>query len=107
MDREGYAYIDWTVVREMTFNVMERKNLYFYLIGLFVIYSVCNLDNIYGMEPFSRFSFTDEVVDEQVDSVDSEGNPIRTDGLPNNILFGSYLSDGNYLNVTLWLSDPI
>jgi hypothetical protein len=72
-----------------------------------MICPACNLDNVYGMQPFSRYSFTDELVDEQLDSLDSQGNPIGIDDLPNNIVSGTYLSDGNYLNATLWLSDPI
>lgn len=86
---------------------MDRKNFYLYFIGLLMVYPACNLDNVYGMRPFQRYSFTDELVNEQVDRRDSQGNPIGIDELPINILSGSYLSDGNYLNATLWLSDPI
>src|SRR5919106_2482566 len=87
---------------------MEWKKFCFYLmISLSMIYPVYKLVNAYGMPPFSRYSFYDQS-DEQIDSsFSAQGNPTAVDNFPINILSGTYLSNGNQLNATLWLSDPI
>lgn len=68
-----------------------------------MIYPVCNLDSAYGIPAFPRFSDFDNLITDQVDS----SNTTEVDGIPISISSLSYLSDGNNLNATLWLNDPI
>jgi hypothetical protein len=77
------------------------------LIELTLIYPVCSLGIAYGMPPFSRFSYYDNYYEDQVDNPNAQGNSTVIDNLPINISSVTYLSDGNYLNATIWLSDPI
>jgi hypothetical protein len=76
-----------------------------------MIYPTCNLGSVYGMRPFSRYSYDDIVYDEydenDVDNPNAEDYSTVIDNLPLNISSVTYLSDGNYLNATVWLSDPI
>jgi hypothetical protein len=62
------------------------------------------------MQPFSRFPYDDTYSDpayDQVDSSNAQGDSTVIDNLPINISAVTYSSDGNYLNATIWLSDPI
>jgi hypothetical protein len=86
---------------------MKWENFWFYLLALFMIYHAFNLGDVYGMQPFARYPFSDELIDPQVDNLDAVANSTGIDNFPNDIISGTYLSDGNYLNATLWLSNPI
>jgi hypothetical protein len=68
-----------------------------------MLYPVCSLETVYGIPPFPRFSPFDNYIIDQVDS----GNATEIDDMPINISSVTYLSDGNNLNATLWLNDPI
>jgi hypothetical protein len=80
-------------------------------IVVFMICPTCNLGNVYGMSPFSRDWYDDTMYDEydenDVDNPNAEGYSTVIDNLPLNISSVTFLSDGNYLNATVWLSDPI
>jgi hypothetical protein len=40
-------------------NAAKWRIFYFFLIALFMIYPIYSLQNVYGIEPFPRYSFTD------------------------------------------------
>lgn len=86
---------------------MRWENFYFILIIVSMIYPAFNLETIYGMPPFSRFSYVD-TMSADLDSPDAQGlSSVIDDDLPIDISSVTYFSDGNYLNATIWLSDPI